>query len=354
MDHADHPPHSWHHLQATEAVRVSTPTPSGVDNAPGLMTGQRYRTVVWSVMLAATGYLGFVLWSGWRGVATAVAQVGTLGVVVALLLSLVNYGLRFIRWQMYLRTMGHPVPWRESLKIYVAGFALTTTPGKAGEAMRGVLLKARGVPYPTSFAAFLSERLSDLLAVVVLTLLGLTTHHSSRPLILAGLLALAAVFVILSSERLLKNLHDAIRGTSRLPTMARHLFEVLLEARRCQSPMLLSAATGLSLVAWAAEAWAFHLLLQWMGLRTSLSFAAFTYAISMLAGALSFMPGGLGGTEAVMMGLLLANGASTVERVAATVLIRVTTLWFAVTLGAAALLLSTRATLLRSPWKGRS
>lgn len=298
-----------------------------------LLSGWRYRAVIWSVLLAAVGYLGFALWSGWQEVLSAVAKVGFLGVVIALLLSMVNYGLRFIRWQMYLRAMGHPVPWWPSLKIYLAGFALTTTPGKAGEALRGVLLKAWGVPYPTSFAAFLSERLSDLLAVVVLTLVGLTIYPAAQPLILAGALALTVIFVVLSSGRLLRKLHGVTRGNSRLPTMARHLFEILLEARRCQSPKLLSVATWLSFVAWSAEAWAFSLILQWMGLQVSLYFAVFVYAISMLAGALSFMPGGLGGAEAVMIGLLTVSGALLSNAIAATVLIRLITLWFAVAIG---------------------
>ena len=40
------------------------------------------------------------------------------------------------------------------LKIYLAGFALTTTPGKAAR-LRGVLLKPLGVPHSHSLAAFL-------------------------------------------------------------------------------------------------------------------------------------------------------------------------------------------------------
>lgn len=298
-----------------------------------LLSGWRYRAVLWSVLVAAAGYLGFALWSGWREVIGAVAKVGGIGVAIALLLSLANYGLRFIRWQMYLRTMEHPVPWRPSLKIYLAGFALTTTPGKAGEALRGVLLKAWGVPYPTSFAAFISERLSDLLGVVALTLLGLTIYPAAEPLILVGVVALVVVFMVLSSGPLLRKFHSSTTGNLRLTTMVRHLIEVLLEARRCQSPTLLSVATGLSLIAWSSEAWAFHLILQWMELEVSLSFAVFVYAISMLAGALSFMPGGLGGMEAVMIALLAIGNIGTPDAIAATVLIRLTTLWFAVALG---------------------
>ena len=121
-----------------------------------LLSGWRFRSVIWSVLLAASGYLAFAVWSGWAEVADAVTRVGVLGLGVTLALSLVNYGLRFLRWQGCLAALGHPVPWKPGLQIYLAGFALTSTPGKNGEALRGVLLRPRGVPYPMSFAAFFS------------------------------------------------------------------------------------------------------------------------------------------------------------------------------------------------------
>ena len=124
-------------------IRRQPPLPQDTDGSQW-KPGWHYHAVVWSVLLAAVGYLGFALWSGWQDVLTALGKVGAMGVAAALSLSLCNYGLRFCRWQAYLRALDHPVPWRPSLGIYIAGFALTTTPGKAGEALRGVLLKRRG------------------------------------------------------------------------------------------------------------------------------------------------------------------------------------------------------------------
>jgi len=74
-----------------------------------------------------------------------------------------------------------------------------------------------------------------------------------------------------------------------------------------------------------------------LGLDVAITFGVLVYSISALAGAMSFMPGGLGSTEAVMVGLLLWKGVPAPEAVAATVLIRLTTLWFAVVLGVVAL-----------------
>ena len=64
-----------------------------------------------------------------------------------------------------------------------------------------------------------------------------------------------------------------------------------------------------------------------------------------LAGALSFLPGGLVVTEASMVLLLVraAGGLDEPAAVAATILIRPCTLWFAVLLGLVALSLVKRA-----------
>ncbi|GAB3378516.1 lysylphosphatidylglycerol synthase transmembrane domain-containing protein [Azotobacter armeniacus] len=302
------------------------------------LSGWRYRTVVLSVLCAALGYLGFSLWAGWQEVGSAVAKVGMSGIALALLMSLVNYGLRFRRWQSYLGAFGHAVPWQSSLRIYLAGFALTTTPGKAGEALRGLLLKPWGVPYPQSFAAFFSERLSDLCAVVLLTLFGLTLYPDARPLIVVGVGLVAAGLLLLAQRGLIERLAGSLPASGgRALGLFQALLHVLLEARRCHRPGLLFGATLLSVTAWSAEALAFYWLLRWMGADVPLAFAVFVYAISMLAGALSFMPGGLGGAEAAMAALLVWKGMAGADAVAATVLIRLATLWFAVGLGAACL-----------------
>jgi uncharacterized protein (TIRG00374 family) len=94
----------------------------------------------------------------------------------------------------------------------------------------------------------------------------------------------------------------------------------------------------LSVAAWSAEGLAFHWILGWMGAEIPLAFSLFVYATAMLAGALSFMPGGLGGAEAVMVALLMWKGMPAADAVAATVLIRLATLWFAVALGSFCLL----------------
>lgn len=303
------------------------------------LSGWQYRVVILSVVLSAIGYLCFSLWGGWEAVISAVAKVGVVGIVIALLMSTLNYGLRFMRWQGYLKALGHIVPWRPSLRIYLAGFALTTTPGKAGEALRGVLLKRWGVPFPQSFAAFFSERLSDLLAVVLLALLGLTLYPDGRLIVVIGVSLVVISLLVLSQRSLIERIAALVPAQSgKLTGLLHHLIQVLLEAQRCHRLGMLVASTLLSLLAWGAEAIAFYWVLNWMGADIPLAFAVFVYALSMLAGALSFMPGGLGGAEAVMVSLLVWKGMLSADAIAATILIRLATLWFAVGVGAVELM----------------
>src|SRR5687768_2647295 len=67
----------------------------------------------------------------WFGLGEALERLSRLGpgiVLLALGLSLANYLLRAIRWQVLCRAMGVQVPFRRNSLHYVAGFAFTITP----------------------------------------------------------------------------------------------------------------------------------------------------------------------------------------------------------------------------------
>jgi hypothetical protein len=63
-----------------------------------------------------------------------------------------------------LRHMGHRLPCIAGLAYYLAGFALTTTPAKIGEAVRLWYLR-RTIGYAESVPIFIFEQVLDVLAV---------------------------------------------------------------------------------------------------------------------------------------------------------------------------------------------
>lgn len=305
----------------------------------GLLSGRNQQWLIWTSVLSGLVYLGVSVFAGWQEVAHAFGRVGTAGIAIALLLSLVNYLLRFVRWQYFLRLLGCQIPNKESLVIYLAGFGLTIVPGKAGEVVRSLFLNNRGMSYQLSLAAFLAERLSDMMAVLILTSIGFWAFASARPVIVG----LSVMMVLLLLVLRLQGCRARLRAWTMLLVPDRlhgglaAIGGVLGHVHTCLRGRPLLIGLVLSVGAWAAEAYAFYLVLQWMEAPISLPAAMFIYAFSMLVGAISFLPGGLGGVEATMVGLLILIGLDQPLALAATVIIRLTTLWFAVALGMLAL-----------------
>ncbi len=296
------------------------------------LSNTQQRLLWWSVGLSAIGYLGFALWSGWREVLQAFQHIGVLPMLAALALSLMNYILRAERWHLYLLRDQHPISRWTNLRIYFAGFSLTTTPGKAGELIRSLFLKPYGVQFHHSAAMFFSERLADLVAIVALTAIGFTHLPGGAAYFALLVAALLGGMVLLRTpwpERLLRRLahwrHDS-------PGLI-WLSDVAASSRPFWRGRLLWQVQGITLLAWLGEGIGAYLILHSLQADIALSFALFVYGFAMLVGALSFLPGGLGGTEATMTGLLVLQGMPLPQAIAATVIIRLATLWFAVLLG---------------------
>jgi uncharacterized protein (TIRG00374 family) len=311
---------------------------------PPVLSGWRFRALLVIVLLSAAGYLVFSIWGGWQEVVAAMARVGFIGTAIALMLSLVNYGLRFVRWQKFLALLGHRVHTPENLRIYIAGFGMTILPGKAGEAIRSVFLKHHGISYPESLAAFFSEQFSNLISMLLLVSIGLWTYPPAKPLVAILAALILAILLVLQQTRWLQALK--MIAQKKLPSRSAHYIisaiEIVLHSGRCFRLPILLYGIALGLVAWGAEGVAFYYIMHVLGSDLSVPTALFIYAFSILVGALSFLPGGLGGTEATMVTLLIVNNVAQPQAVAATVLIRLATLWFAVALGVFALTLPER------------
>jgi glycosyltransferase 2 family protein len=300
-----------------------------------LLRGWRFRALIIVVCLSAAGYLLFTIWGGWENVIEAISQVGVLGITVALMLSLTNYGFRFVRWQHYLAVLGHKIPWLINLRLFLSGFALTATPAKAGEALRGIFLKDFGVSYHTSFGAFFSERISDLISVLILGTIGLWIYPDARLVIVAVGFFMGAFLFLLQNHAWLLYIEKWFQKhfSERVGNLIKFFIEIILAVRSCYALPTFLFATLLGILAWGAEGTAFFYLLKLLKSDISIFTALFIYAFSMLIGAISFLPGGLGGVEVTMLQLLIWHGIPPPIAVAATIVIRLATLWFSILIG---------------------
>ena len=214
----------------------------------------RLRTILLSLGLAVLLYA--TLGAGIDGGRTlaAMRQLGPQWWAAILGLSLINYALRFLRWHGYLAWLGAHVPIARHAAIYIAGFALTTTPGKAGEGLRSVYLARLGVPYPHSLAAFFAERFLDLLAIALLSTLVLVAFSGYIGWVIAPLVGLGALLVAIRQRRLLAAMQRRYAAPEgRIQKLLAGAVSAWDQAFALLADRPLYAGLALGLVAWAAS-----------------------------------------------------------------------------------------------------
>ncbi len=296
------------------------------------------RRLVIPLALAILVLVGLALVADSRQLARSLQAFDLYLLAPVLALSLVNYAVRFLRWQIYLRVLRVELAWRTSLAVFLVGFVLSVTPGKAGELGKAWLARELGGGAARrTVAAVLGERITDVLGMVVLVICGALAWPAGRLLAASGLAFAALGLLVLvwsrAADRLL-----ALFG--RLPWLGARsglLVEVCELLRSLFRPSLLTLGLLLSVLAWGAEGVGFVLVVRQYAVDTSWLTGVFNYSLSTLLGALSMLPGGLLAAEGSLTVLLGLQGLGTAAAASATLLIRAATLWFAVALGFVAL-----------------
>lgn len=279
-------------------------------------------------------FLGLSLYGNWQAVTEAFKHFsyGILPLVLAL--AFMNYLNRFWRWELYLRRVGISLTRKESFYIFMSGLVMTVTPGKMGELLKSYLLRQNHqVPLARSGPIVLAERFTDLLAVYFLTILGGISFAYGARILGVGLIVLIMGLLPFVSPKFFKWLLGLLKKFSWGRRLEAPLTEAFYTLHDLMGFRLLVLATVLGLVAWFFECLAFQMVFKGLGVEVSLFKAVFIYAFSTLAGALSMLPGGIGAAEGSMTSLQLLIQIPKAQATAATIIIRVCTVWFAVLLG---------------------
>ncbi len=261
-------------------------------------------------------------------------------------LTLVNYTLRFIKWHYYLGQVGvNNLPIWDSARLFVAGFPLSITPGKVGEALKGVWLnRVTDIQIARGIAVVMAERISDGLAMIALCILGVVAYPQYWPALISALVILVITVVISQIRPLALTLLEFGKRLPLINRFAHALHEFYEGSFALFRPSSTLLAVGLGTISWLGEGIGLYLILIGLGVAPgieALSIAVFVLSFSTVVGALSTLPGGLGAAEASIAGmlvLLLSLGTETAA--AATLLIRFATLWFGVGLGVLSWVLS--------------
>ena len=250
-------------------------------------------------------------------------------------LSLLSYVVRYLRWYWLLCRAGNKTNVVSGYLAYLAGFAFTATPGKVGELLRIRYLGPQGVPPWKVLAAFIYERASDLIAVFLLSTLAISRNDIF--LVALGFVATFLTGLIFAALHPIWLTKISIRlRFYRLKKLARigmTLRDGISGCRIWAKPLDIMVSLALGILAWSITSFSFLCLLNHMGVTIPAISALAIYPLSMLAGAASMLPGGLGSTEMTIVALLSLFDVPLGTATLAAVGIRFSSMWFAMLCG---------------------
>jgi len=316
-----------------EAAASPTPLPSSRSLSRKLTFGLVAGTFVYGALL---------LYGDARALLEGMRRVPPHYLVIATTLSLGNFALRFVRWTSYLRALDIDVPRRDSVLVFLSGFAMTITPGKIGEILKPLMLhEAHGVPIARSTPIVVAERLTDLVGLVLLAGIGATALRGGLVFAVLAFSGVIVLGLLATRPQLAAWAIDRITRVRRLAPLRQKLLDASAALSALMRPRTFLTSCALSVVAWGLQGLALYVVaLGFAGVTLSVLQALAVYSTPLLAGALAMIPGGLGLTEASMTGALQQLGGEGATRAAAagiTILVRLVTLWIAIAIGFAAL-----------------
>jgi glycosyltransferase 2 family protein len=272
-------------------------------------------------------------------------------IVPVILQKFVSWFFRFLEWQYFLGVIGarRKISLFDSAILFVTGFSMAVSPGKAAEMLKTVILKSKtGVPIAVSAPVVIAERVVDGLAVVILSFLALLLAGDAidmgpyRPLIFlsTGLLVLGLIAVQI------RPLADGVLNLIGRVPLVRRLQGWLVNFYESSQEMFklkhMIPTTGFGMLASLGDAIGFVIILAGFGLEVNwLLFlqALVIVGLASAIGALSGVPNGAGITEISVSALLLIIVAPFNPQVTASVAVAAAVLegfvhkWFRVFVG---------------------
>lgn len=292
------------------------------------------RVILVSIFVAAV-YAAIILLSDTKILASKFATANLQYLLVALGFFSFGYFVRSFRWIAMLRFMGIRIPVLKNIIIYYTGYAFTLTPAKVGEGIRSKYLKDDfEVSIARSLPTVLAERYYDVIGVLVIIFVtaGLTDTRSFMTYV--GIILLIFFYFAVRKKIALKIL-SPLNKIKRLQTVQHKLIETVEVIETLLKPKIFFQCSSFTIISWALEAVGASFVFKSFHLDFGILRGAFDYVTTSFAGGVTLLPGGVGGTEASLLGLLLLQGHAYNDVVGAVLMIRFFALWYTIMIGIA-------------------
>jgi len=294
-----------------------------------------YRNFLLVVVSMIVLYIVFLIVSDFSVIREKIFDFKTDYLPIILLLAPLSWVIVFFRWHLLLKNSNIIIPKKENFKIYMAGFAMSVTPGKVGELIKSQFLKSKyGVSRKNTLPIIISEYFYHLVGVLVVSIIGVYYFEFSLYIIILTSALIITTLTIISSETFFKKFVNLISKRNFLKKYVSPISDSHIILKKSTRGKIFIISSGLSIAFWLTEVLiVYFVFLSFDILNFEFFKIAAIYTTSLILGMLSFLPMGVGVVEGSLAGFLNYEGIDISIALTLVILIRIFTRWYGVIVG---------------------
>ena len=241
----------------------------------------------------------------------------------------------FIKWHFLLKNCEIDIPLTRSITVFLSGLAFDITPGKLGALMKSQILKTSfNIPRTKTAPIILVEKVYDLIGAILASIIGIIILGMDVYLIIIAILVLAMVFFFLYYRPASELFFKRITKTKFFSKYVENISESYQIIQKSTNVKVATICILLAVTYWFIVSTAVYYTLIGFDINILDYLKVLSiYAISILLGAISFIPGGVGITEGALAGLFTLEGIDVSTALILSVIIRIFVLWYSVSIG---------------------
>ena len=294
-----------------------------------------YRNFLLVVVSMLVLYIVFLIVSDFNVIREKIFEFKTDYLPIILLIAPLSWIIVFFRWHLLLKNSNIIIPKKENFKIYMAGFAMSVTPGKVGELIKSQFLKSKyGVSRKNTLPIIISEYFYHMVGVLAVSILGVYYFEFSLYVIILTSALIITTLTIISSETFFKKFLNLISKRNFLKKYVSPISDSHIILKKSTRGKIFIISSGLSIAFWLTEVLiVYFVFLSFNILNFEFFKIAAIYTTSLILGMLSFLPMGVGVVEGSLAGFLNYEGIDISIALTLVILIRIFTRWYGVIVG---------------------
>ena len=298
--------------------------------------------IILMIVAAVAIYAIFLFISDYQKISDVVIDFKIEYLIPILSLVTVSWIPLILMWHLLLKKNGINIPFRKNIVIWLSGSALSLTPGQIGELIKSQLIKTLyDIPRTKTAPVVLVEKFYSLTGAIIAGIIGIIILGMDFNLVLFSIAILSIIFFLIYYRPVLQYGLKRITKFKFFSKYSDNITDSYEILRNSTGSGISSICIALAICYWIIISLSVYVTLLAFGIEgVSFLKTISIYTSSVIIGVITFIPGGLGITEGSLVGLFTLEGINVSIALILSVVIRLTTLWYSVSIGFIGLKLS--------------